>query len=310
MTDATTPVDTTATTAQAATPTTDAAVAATPAQAATPVVDTAAVQAQAAAVAAEQLAAEQAAAAAAATAATQAAAAAAAEAKAAADKAAADKAAADAAAKASAAVLKTTPAAAMATSGTLAESTSGAVGTVAKTTPVVSAVPFTGTALAGLGAEKFTPEAQALFAQILATGSQVAKLTLSDVLRYVQVMGPSSPQNTKTGSAEQVALYTALVNSINNAGNDFQLMWAIILRVVFETQENGAFNDRMCFRFFPDMPLDTSARTAFRNLLSIMTSTANTSGRATALAQIDFQKALGKQFTDTGKNRLLGFYTV
>ena len=305
MTDATTPVDTTATTAQAATPTTDAAVAATPAQAATPVVDTAAVQAQAAAVAAEQLAAEQAAAAAAATAATQAAAAAAAEAKAAADKAAAD-----AAAKASAAVLKTTPAAAMATSGTLAESTSGAVGTVAKTTPVVSAVPFTGTALAGLGAEKFTPEAQALFAQILATGSQVAKLTLSDVLRYVQVMGPSSPQNTKTGSAEQVALYTALVNSINNAGNDFQLMWAIILRVVFETQENGAFNDRMCFRFFPDMPLDTSARTAFRNLLSIMTSTANTSGRATALAQIDFQKALGKQFTDTGKNRLLGFYTV
>jgi hypothetical protein len=199
-------------------------------------------------------------------------------------------------------------------SGVMVQNTSSPVGAPAIQADVTFTSaepdPYLGTRFSGLDAETYSAEAQAVFKRIIETEDSLSINTVADILTYVKTMGPQCPHDRISGSRGQVGLYTALLNYINNAGDNFQLTWSVILRIVFEASATGAFQDHLCFRFFPDMGLDVESRTAFRNLLSIVTSTANASGRATALRQIDFQKALGQKISDDGKNRLLAYYNA
>lgn len=197
-------------------------------------------------------------------------------------------------------------------SGTINASTTSPVGTTSSEGQVASslATKLSDSVKLDLGILKFTPEGQALIERVLDTGTELTKRTIRDVLQYTKDMAPGVPVNIDGGSLKQINLYRTLMNSINNAPTDFQLMFATILRIVYETKDTGAFQVKYVFRFFPSMPLNKADRDNFSALIHAMLQLCNPSGRAVALKQIDFNKLVAFGYTPQGRQRMLSFFNI
>ena len=161
--------------------------------------------------------------------------------------------------------------------------------------------------LASLKIDRYTPELQELLVQLLETGTTLTRTTLTDVLTYVVEMGPGQIVNAKIGAPKQVALFNSLQNAINNGDGEFRLLFSAILRIVLE-ERNGAFLETRAFRFFPDIALSKTNRQSFRNLLHVMITLANPSGRETALRQINFNEAFQPGLTPAGRQRITSYF--
>lgn len=197
-------------------------------------------------------------------------------------------------------------------SGSIVSDSNAKVGTAAKEGAVNAALTakLDSASYSHLGLEKFSPEGKELIIQMLTEGTEVTKNTISDMLLYAIEMAPGSPVSVETGSMKQIQLFRSLQNSINNAGADFRIMFATILRIVYELKDTGAFQVRYAFRFFPDMNMNKEDRDAFTNLLHLMLTLCNPSGRAVAQRQIDLNKAISLGFTDEGRQRLISFFSI
>lgn len=196
--------------------------------------------------------------------------------------------------------------------GTITTDTISAVGTSSAEGTVTSALAtkLDQAGLIFLGIAGFSPDGQALVQEVLQTGSALTKGTINDILQYSKEMGPTSPVTPTTGSPKQVALYRSLMNGINNNSTDFPMMFATILRIVYELKTNGAFQEKLVYRYFPSMALNTADRQAFAGLIHTLISLSATSGRATAMKQIDFNKLTAFGYTPAGRQRLLSFFNM
>lgn len=163
---------------------------------------------------------------------------------------------------------------------------------------------------AALGIEGFSKEGQELIKQVLAEGSTVTKMTIREVIEYSKAMSPSSVMRPIEGGQKQVAFYRCLQNAINNGGEDFKLMFATILRIIFELKDTGAFQAHYAFRFFETMNLNKEDRTTFHNLLHVMITLSSTASRATSIRQIDLNKAFDSGISAAGRQRLISFFAI
>ena len=197
-------------------------------------------------------------------------------------------------------------------SGTVTTSTDVPVGTVQTDADILAtfATKLAQNELLTLGIADFSSAGKELILGVLESGSDVSKGTIRDLLQYSKEMGPNAPMDHVRGSPKQVALYRTLMNAINNGGNDFPLMFATILRIVYELKETGAFHERFVFRYFPSMSLSKADRDAFSALIHALITLADTSGRGTVMKQIDFNKLTSYGYTDAGKQRLLSFFNM
>lgn len=197
-------------------------------------------------------------------------------------------------------------------SGTVTTSTDVPVGTVESDADILAtfATKLTQNELLTLGIADFSSAGKELILGVLESGSDVSKGTIRDLLQYSKEMSPNSPMDHVRGSPKQVALYRTLMNAINNGGNDFPLMFATILRIVYELKETGAFHERFVFRYFPSMSLSKADRDAFSALIHALITLADTSGRGVVMKQIDFNKLTSYGYTDAGKQRLLSFFNM
>lgn len=162
----------------------------------------------------------------------------------------------------------------------------------------------------GADLSPYSQDLKDLIVQMYKSGSAIAKTSITDLLEYCRTMGPGNHVTLDNGPQRQVQLYRSLQNSVNNGGDDFRLMFAIMLRIILETKDKGAFQIRYAFRFFPDMNLGKEDADAFQKLLHVLIALCDPSGRATSLKQVDLGRAFAKGFTDAGRQRILAFFTL
>lgn len=200
------------------------------------------------------------------------------------------------------------------TTGTVAMSADAAVGSGA-TAPAAPAVSLNtrlaDNKLKALGIDAFSPECQELITQILSTGSSLAGGTLTEVLTYVVNMSPKRAQTQETAGAEQVRLYRVMQYIYDQAPADFQLFFATFLRIVYESRNaNGAFHPMYAFRALPSINLGPDDRKAFQNLMHLYGTLCDTSTRIQSLKQIDLIAALKYGLKESGRQRILSFFTA
>lgn len=198
------------------------------------------------------------------------------------------------------------------TSGKLMNSTTSAVGSAPAPVGTASAAlksVLVDAVNAQMGLEGYSKDGQDLIKEVLTTGSPITKASIRELLDYCKEMAPGKMVPDDVGCSKQIGLYRMLQNAMNNGGADFQLMFATILRVVYELKDTGAFKITHAFRFFDKMTMSRDDREAFQALLQTMLTLCDPSNRKLALKQIDFNhKSLIKCFNVAGRQRFLQFF--
>lgn len=199
-------------------------------------------------------------------------------------------------------------------SGSVAPSADTPVGTVATADSSAPAVTLesklVNAELAVLGIDKFSQECQDLITTILAS-STIAQGTMREVMTYVVDMDPSRAQTETSGGMSQIKLYRAIQYVCDQAPSDFQLFFATFLRIIYESRAaNGAFYPQYLFRFMPSVNLGPDDRRAFQNLMHVFGTLCDTTTRAQAIKQIDFNQAFKLGLSDAGRQRLISFFAI
>jgi hypothetical protein len=162
----------------------------------------------------------------------------------------------------------------------------------------------------------FVPEAAPVVNQVIpqpaaapvAQFSAMAQMSLNVVDEYVVLMAPRKPVTVQEGCRNQIALYRAITGLINRTEEDFEAAFAALL-AKFEQHRTGAMSEENVFRFFESMELPENDRKAFQRLLNLIKVAGPVAGRSIAVKQINFNETLKFGLTESGRQRILGFFS-
>ena len=140
-----------------------------------------------------------------------------------------------------------------------------------------------------------------------ASGDRVSCDTIDGFLTYIEEMKPGRQMQPSDGARHQVNLYRLIQFFVNTQSNDFNNLFATILKIVDEFKD-GAFNGRYAFRFTESMVLNKNDINSFTRFMNLLTTASAVKGRQEAIRQIDFNRTLEHGFTDEGKQRVLHFF--
>lgn len=157
------------------------------------------------------------------------------------------------------------------------------------------------------GPAQMSPDAAGLFAQLKATGNRPAIGVIETILKYLVDMAPGKMIAEADGARCQATLFRALQTAINLVEQDFQLLFATILKIVDE-HSKGCFGIRHAYRFSDVLTMSTSDRHGFARILNLMSTAAPVAGRNNAMKQVDMIRSLEYGFTEAGKRRVLTFF--
>lgn len=147
----------------------------------------------------------------------------------------------------------------------------------------------------------------AILENVLEGVSVSTKLSLQTMIDYILKMAPKKPIAVSDGVRQQVALYRAITNLINNAGEDFNKAFGAVLRAVHEGR-NGVFHEIHLFRFMEHIDLPQQDRQAFARLLNLIKLTADPKARQIALKQVDLTGTLSHGISEAGRQRTFSFF--
>lgn len=153
----------------------------------------------------------------------------------------------------------------------------------------------------------FSNETQSLVDQIVATKNGAAINVIEGIKAYMASMVPGKIMTSVDGARNQALLFRTLQSAINGVQDDFQLLFATILKIMDENS-NGIFGGRYIFRFTENLALNADDRQGFLRILNLMMTGAAVKGRAEAMKQVDFHRSLQYSLTDEGKQRILAFF--
>lgn len=137
----------------------------------------------------------------------------------------------------------------------------------------------------------------------------MGKLTLQNLLAYMEAMHPTRPMSAQEGARHQVGLYRALMTAINQLDADFQLVFGTMLQLLIHGADS-VFHDSNAYRFTETIQLPESDRKTFVTLLTFLKNMAEPAGRAVVAAQTDLNRVLGQGITDQGRQRVLAFFNL
>lgn len=137
--------------------------------------------------------------------------------------------------------------------------------------------------------------------------SSIGQSAIATFEEYAKVMAPGVVQIEAQAIRYQVGLYRAIVNTINKNTQDFNKTWSILLNI-FNDNKKGAFGERYLYRYMANITLSADQRSAFLRLTTLMRETAPAQGRSAVLKLIDMKRALEKDLTADGRQRILNYY--
>lgn len=155
------------------------------------------------------------------------------------------------------------------------------------------------------------PKEQGILSKAAApTIHQVNLETLNNSLaRYVEEMRPGKPMDTKTGAANQTALWNTIKFVIAREGSEFTEMYSTLLKVVHENRE-GCFNERYVYRFHDVLSMSGEQMRLYRRVMHLLMTTCNPKTRAIGLKQLDFKSVLADMVDNNAQQRIVGYYNV
>lgn len=137
--------------------------------------------------------------------------------------------------------------------------------------------------------------------------SSVGRSAIATFEEYATAMAPGKILNEQEAILKQVGLYRAITLTINKNNQDFNKTWSYLLKIFLENKD-GAFHERYLYRYMANITLSADQRMAFRRLTDLMRQTAPVQGRGHVLKLIDMKRALEKDITGEGKQRIINYY--
>lgn len=139
--------------------------------------------------------------------------------------------------------------------------------------------------------------------------STTGKVVLAMLDDYIVKMSPPKAVSVSEGIVHQASLFHALETAITKLGDDFELVWSLILAKVDE-HAKGAFDEASVFRFIPHVEMSPDKIKSFLRLVNLLKITANVQGRQKSLQQVDFNMSMEFIRSAEGRQRVLNFYNV
>ena len=137
--------------------------------------------------------------------------------------------------------------------------------------------------------------------------STIGRSAVAVFEEYVKTMAPENVLEESKAIQSQVGFYKAIINTINKNNQDFNKTWSILLKIFFDYRKE-AFAERLLYRYMHNTTLNSDQRVAFRNLTDLMRMTAPVVGRGHVLKLYDLKRAIEKDITPDGRQRILNFY--
>lgn len=133
-----------------------------------------------------------------------------------------------------------------------------------------------------------------------------AKIIISQIESYMSDMKPGKPMSPEIGARNQVTLYRAILNTINNLESEFNEVFTYILKS-FHEERKGVFSEIYVFRFMEHIAIHEAERRLFQRLLNLIKITADPKGRELALRQIDLGKTVDG-LSSIGQQRIMSYF--
>lgn len=139
-----------------------------------------------------------------------------------------------------------------------------------------------------------------------------AKLApFEQIKQYIAAMSPGQMVEELTGKRHQKALFGALGQILNDTDADGSYNKSLTaLLKVFDLAKAGAFHETHVYRFMDSVELREEQIKSFQRWINLLTVTASVKGRAQALRQIDFDKALQYGLSEQARQRIRSFYNI
>jgi hypothetical protein len=156
---------------------------------------------------------------------------------------------------------------------------------------------------------KTSPEASSALNDLVekVSADKAAADIISGFVNYAEEMKPGRQMSNEAGARHQVSLYRNIQFMVNTGCEDFNNLFATVLKFVDENSK-AAFSARYAFRFTDQMVLNKNDIQGFIRFMNLLTTAAAVKGRNEAIRQIDFNRTLEYGFTDEGKQRILHFF--
>ncbi len=137
--------------------------------------------------------------------------------------------------------------------------------------------------------------------------SRKGRAQLETIMTYVNDMRPRKPVQAVVGARHQVTLYRALLTIINDLEDDFQIVFATLLKL-FEEHKAGVFHDSYIFRFMDSIELPENDRRALQRLVNMLKLMAPVKGREQAIKQVNLEDSLKYGVKESGRQRILAYF--
>jgi hypothetical protein len=147
-----------------------------------------------------------------------------------------------------------------------------------------------------------------LIQRVQESGNQTEKMVVEAIAQYREVMQPGKPVVPANGVQAQYRLWKFLSYLLESAPQeDFRRAWNVLLNMV-HLHKDEIFGDRYVYRFSEEWTFFQEELSAYQRLLNILKLTANAQERATGLKQVDLNRSLEVGFSESARQRLVGFY--
>ena len=127
--------------------------------------------------------------------------------------------------------------------------------------------------------------------------------------QYLAAMGPGRSPSDVTGRQQQMSLWRSIQLVLRQEGSNFTDCMNMLLDFIHANRA-GCFNERLLFRFIPELTLGKDDRITFERLLSTFIDTADASSRVHTVKQVDLKKVLVKLNDARVEQRLRDFYRI
>lgn len=128
------------------------------------------------------------------------------------------------------------------------------------------------------------------------------------LMRYADDMGIHRRHTQDSGKRQQSALYQIILAVLGMEGKDFKDGMEILLNC-FRQNTQGAFSERMVFRFIPYIPLQPNDVQLFQSFMTLFIATVK-NDRAAVKKHVDIGKIASRMSDPKKAAKLLGFYSA
>jgi hypothetical protein len=141
------------------------------------------------------------------------------------------------------------------------------------------------------------------------SGTDNQKVVIHGLKDYVSNMMPGIPMSAKQGLKNQKALWSLIMNVINNYDEDFRQNFNLILAFVHEYR-NTVFHENYIYRFTEELSMDDNYNVMILRLIHILLETHDVQNRREKFNSISIDRSLAVGLSDAARSKLLNFYSL